>query len=235
MRVNLSCLQASRIHGISVFGKRLSRKNDNVVAFPFAFHIAVQQPFNPLWSRLLLYELEPSRASFALCFKSLLMTHCKYIDMKYYTRLEDKFCLTSSLFLSVFLLYLINMCLLFALRPVLLPILFLSISFSLFCLFSYLFFCSPNVQTVSEAHKSQFNGHRVSFLGVKRPQLESDYSPPSSAPSLRISGAIIYSPTCPTGVDRYNLTSTSAAPSRVLSFYPPLSFIILYYLSLLHS
>jgi hypothetical protein len=45
-----------------------------VVVFPFAFHIAVQQPFKPLWSRLLLYELEPSRASFALCFKSLLMT-----------------------------------------------------------------------------------------------------------------------------------------------------------------
>jgi hypothetical protein len=30
-----------------------------VVVFPFAFHIAVQQPFKPLWSRLLLYELEP--------------------------------------------------------------------------------------------------------------------------------------------------------------------------------
>jgi MFS family permease len=33
-----------------------------LVVFPFAFHIAVQQPFKPLWSRLLLYELEPSRA-----------------------------------------------------------------------------------------------------------------------------------------------------------------------------
>ena len=59
---------------VTVFGKRLSRKSDNVVVFPFAFHIAVQQPFKPLWSRLLLYELKPSRASFALCFKSLLMT-----------------------------------------------------------------------------------------------------------------------------------------------------------------
>ena len=59
---------------ISVFGKRLSRKSDNVVVFPFAFHIAVQQPFKPLWSRLLLYEFKPFRASFALCFKSLLMT-----------------------------------------------------------------------------------------------------------------------------------------------------------------
>jgi hypothetical protein len=49
-------------------------KSDNVIVFPFAFHIAVQQPFKPLWSRLLLYELEPSRASCALCFKSLLMT-----------------------------------------------------------------------------------------------------------------------------------------------------------------
>jgi hypothetical protein len=45
-----------------------------VVVFPFAFHIAVQQPFKPLWSRLLLYDLEPSQASFSLRFKSLLMT-----------------------------------------------------------------------------------------------------------------------------------------------------------------
>jgi hypothetical protein len=58
MRINLSCLQASRIRGISVSGKRLSRKSDNVVVFPFAFHITVQQLFKPLWSRLLLYELE---------------------------------------------------------------------------------------------------------------------------------------------------------------------------------
>jgi hypothetical protein len=43
-----------------------------VVVFPFAFHIA--QPFKPLWSRLLLYDLEPSQASFALRFKSFLMT-----------------------------------------------------------------------------------------------------------------------------------------------------------------
>jgi len=59
---------------ISVFGKKLSRKITNVVVFPFAFHIAVQQPLKPLWSRLLLYNLEPSQASFALRFKSLLMT-----------------------------------------------------------------------------------------------------------------------------------------------------------------
>jgi hypothetical protein len=45
-----------------------------VVVFPFAFHIAVQQPFKPLWSRLLLYDLESYQASFALRFKSLLMT-----------------------------------------------------------------------------------------------------------------------------------------------------------------
>jgi hypothetical protein len=42
----LSCLQASRIHGISVSRKKLSRKSVNVVVFPFSFHIAVQQPFN---------------------------------------------------------------------------------------------------------------------------------------------------------------------------------------------
>jgi hypothetical protein len=47
---------------------------NNVVVFPFAFHIAVQQPFKPLRSRLLLYDVEPSQASFALRFKSLLMT-----------------------------------------------------------------------------------------------------------------------------------------------------------------
>ena len=58
---------------ISVFGKSLSRKSNNVVVFPFAFHVAVQQPFKPLWSRLLLYHLEPSQASFPLRFKSLLM------------------------------------------------------------------------------------------------------------------------------------------------------------------
>jgi len=73
LRIVLSPEEASRMC-ISVFGKRLSRKGNNVVVFPFAFHIAVQQPFKPLWSRLLLYDLEPSRASFALRFKSLLMT-----------------------------------------------------------------------------------------------------------------------------------------------------------------
>jgi hypothetical protein len=49
-------------------------ESNNVVVFPFAFHIAVQQSFKPLWSRLLLNDLEPSEASFALRFKSLLMT-----------------------------------------------------------------------------------------------------------------------------------------------------------------
>jgi hypothetical protein len=59
---------------ISVFGKRLSRKGNTVVVYPFVFHKAEQQPFNALWSRLLLYDLEPSQTSFALRFKSLLMT-----------------------------------------------------------------------------------------------------------------------------------------------------------------
>jgi hypothetical protein len=45
-----------------------------VVVFPFAFHVAVQQPFKLLWSSLLLYDLEPAQASFALRFKSLRMT-----------------------------------------------------------------------------------------------------------------------------------------------------------------
>ena len=69
----LSPEEASHIYEISVFGKRLSRKSNNVVVFPFAFHIIVQQPFKPFWSRLLLYDHEPSRTSFALCFKLLLM------------------------------------------------------------------------------------------------------------------------------------------------------------------
>jgi len=66
LQIILSPEEASRIYDISVFGKRLSRKSDNVVVFPFAFHITVRQPFKPFWSRLLLYELEPSQTSFAL-------------------------------------------------------------------------------------------------------------------------------------------------------------------------
>jgi hypothetical protein len=54
----------------SVFGERLCRKSYNVVVFPFAFHIAVQQPLNPLWSRLLLCDHEPSQPSTVLCFMS---------------------------------------------------------------------------------------------------------------------------------------------------------------------
>ena len=42
LRIILSPEEAFRIYDISVFGKRLSRKSDNVVVFPFAF--AVQQP-----------------------------------------------------------------------------------------------------------------------------------------------------------------------------------------------
>jgi hypothetical protein len=54
--------------------KRLSRKSNNVVVFSFAFHIALQQPFKPFWLCLLLQDHKPSRASFALCFNSLLMS-----------------------------------------------------------------------------------------------------------------------------------------------------------------
>jgi hypothetical protein len=73
LRIVLSPEKTSHVC-ISVFGKRLSRESNNVGVFPFAFHIAVQQPFKPLWSRLLLYDLEPSQALFALLFKSLLIT-----------------------------------------------------------------------------------------------------------------------------------------------------------------
>jgi hypothetical protein len=58
----------------SVFGGRLSRKSYNVVVFPFAFNIAVQQPLKPLWSRLLLCDHEPSQTSTVLCFMSPLMS-----------------------------------------------------------------------------------------------------------------------------------------------------------------
>jgi hypothetical protein len=44
-----------------------------VVVFPFLLHIAVQQPFRPLWSRQLLDSRELSRASFAPCLNALLM------------------------------------------------------------------------------------------------------------------------------------------------------------------
>jgi hypothetical protein len=70
VNIVLSPEEASCI--VSVFGKRLSSKSNNVVVFPFAFHFAVQQPFRPLLSRLLLHDHEPSLASFALCLKSLL-------------------------------------------------------------------------------------------------------------------------------------------------------------------
>jgi len=56
------------------FWKETTQESDNVEVFPFACHITVQQPFKPLWSRLLLYELETSRTSFALCSKPLLIT-----------------------------------------------------------------------------------------------------------------------------------------------------------------
>jgi hypothetical protein len=65
---------ASSKLSFSVFGERLSRKSCNVVVFPFDFHIAVQQPLKPLWSRLLLCDHEPSQPCTVLCFMSLLMS-----------------------------------------------------------------------------------------------------------------------------------------------------------------
>jgi hypothetical protein len=44
-----------------------------VVVFPFVLHIAVQQPFKTLWSRLLLFDYVPSPVSFPLCFQPQLM------------------------------------------------------------------------------------------------------------------------------------------------------------------
>jgi len=53
-------LQRKLFAFICIFGKRLSREINNVVAYPFAFHMAIQRPFKPLWSRLLLHGREPS-------------------------------------------------------------------------------------------------------------------------------------------------------------------------------
>jgi hypothetical protein len=75
--VKVKYLSVSRqVHSLfqTVFEERLSRKICNVVVFPFAFYIAVQQPLEPLWSRLLLYDHEPSQPSTVLCFMSLLMS-----------------------------------------------------------------------------------------------------------------------------------------------------------------
>jgi hypothetical protein len=65
---------ASSKLSFSVFGERLSWKSNNMVVFPFAFHIAVLQPLKPLWPRLLLCDHEPSQPSTVLCFMSLLMS-----------------------------------------------------------------------------------------------------------------------------------------------------------------
>jgi hypothetical protein len=66
------------------FGERLSRKSCNVVVFPFAFHIAVQQLLKPQWSRLLLCDHEPSQPSTVLCFMllpiSLLPTSGEFVS-----------------------------------------------------------------------------------------------------------------------------------------------------------
>jgi len=43
LRKILSPEEVSHVYDISVFGKRLPRKSDNVVVFPFDFYILVQQ------------------------------------------------------------------------------------------------------------------------------------------------------------------------------------------------
>jgi hypothetical protein len=68
---------SSKLH---VFGERLSRKSYNVVVFPFAFHITVQQPLKPLWSRLLLCNHEPSQPFTVLCFMSLLPASGEFLS-----------------------------------------------------------------------------------------------------------------------------------------------------------
>jgi hypothetical protein len=67
--LSLSPDEASRIF----FGETV-QESYTVVVFPFAFHIVVQQPLKPLWSRLLLCDHEPSQPTTVLCFMSLLMS-----------------------------------------------------------------------------------------------------------------------------------------------------------------
>jgi hypothetical protein len=56
------------------FWRETVQESYNVVVFTFAFHIAVQQPLEPLWPRLLLCDHEPSQPPTVLCFMSLLMS-----------------------------------------------------------------------------------------------------------------------------------------------------------------
>jgi hypothetical protein len=59
-----------------------------VTLVPLALHTAVQKPLKTLLSRLLLYDLEPSQASFALHIKPLLMTLLRhqmiFIDVSFF-------------------------------------------------------------------------------------------------------------------------------------------------------
>jgi hypothetical protein len=43
----LFCLQRKHLRFVSVFGKTLSRDNNNVVVFPFPFHFQIQRPLKP--------------------------------------------------------------------------------------------------------------------------------------------------------------------------------------------
>jgi hypothetical protein len=67
-------VQKNHLPFVSVFGKRLCRKSNTVILFPFVFRVAVQQPFKPLWSGLLLHDHGPPRALFAVYWKSLMMS-----------------------------------------------------------------------------------------------------------------------------------------------------------------
>ena len=71
-RIDLSPEEASRIC-LSLYNETIQEGN-NVLVSPFVVYVTVQQPFKPLWPRLLLYGHEQFRVSMARCFKSLLMS-----------------------------------------------------------------------------------------------------------------------------------------------------------------
>jgi hypothetical protein len=72
--IHLAFSRESFWHMSLFLERNYPRKSNNVVVFQFAFHIAVQHPFKPLWLCLLLYDVQLSQASFARRLKSLLMT-----------------------------------------------------------------------------------------------------------------------------------------------------------------
>jgi hypothetical protein len=76
LRIVLSPEEASRI--CLCFSKRLSRKSNNVTVFPFPVHIAVQQPFRPLWHACC-YTIMNHLEHHLLCASSRYWCRCLFL------------------------------------------------------------------------------------------------------------------------------------------------------------